>query len=150
MSSQWAAQHITDEGFNKYAFRDRDGLPEWFHNDGSQHSKLQKPMTKAAAEAIKEKMRVYNARPIKKVQEAKARKKFKAAQRLEKMKKQHSVHGNWLSYNQVSLEDAWGLDSSFPFQLHQFKALRTATSNSYGRKILSWGGRAEAHVNAYD
>ena len=45
----------------------------------------------AAASAIKEKVRALNARPIKKVREAHARKKFKAAQRLEKLKKKSAL-----------------------------------------------------------
>ncbi|KAF4341911.1 SPB1-like protein [Fusarium beomiforme] len=83
-----------DDGFNKYAFRDRDGLPDWFVEDESKHDKLQKPISKAAAQAIKEKMRAFNARPIKKVREAKARKKFKAAQKLEKLKKKSELLNN--------------------------------------------------------
>ncbi len=82
---------VIDEGFNKRAFRDRDGLPEWFLDDESKHDKLQRPITKAAAAASKEKTRAYNARPIKKVREAKARKKLKAAQRLEKLKKKSDL-----------------------------------------------------------
>lgn len=83
-----------DDGFNKYAFRDRDGLPDWFNDDEGKHDKLQKPVTKAAAKAIQEKLRAYNARPIKKVREAKARKKFKAAQKLEKLKKKSDMLAN--------------------------------------------------------
>ena len=68
-----------DDGFNKYSFRDVDGLPEWFLDDEGSYSKPHRPTTKAAALAIKEKLRALNARPIKKVREAKGRKKFKAA-----------------------------------------------------------------------
>ena len=82
---------VIDEGFNKYAFRDRDGLPEWFLDDEGRHSKPQKPITAAGAAAIKEKLRALNARPIKKVREAKDRKKFKAAQRLEKLRKKSAL-----------------------------------------------------------
>ncbi|KAI0883244.1 AdoMet-dependent rRNA methyltransferase spb-1 [Annulohypoxylon maeteangense] len=85
---------VVDDGFNKRAFRDRDGLPDWFIDDESRHDKPQKPITKAAAAAIKEKTRALNARPIKKVREAKARKKFKAAQRLEKLKKKSDLLAN--------------------------------------------------------
>ncbi|KAH6626168.1 Spb1 C-terminal domain-containing protein [Chaetomium sp. MPI-SDFR-AT-0129] len=78
---------IIDEGYNKHAFKDRDGLPDWFLDDEGRHDKPHKPITKEAASAIKEKLRAYNARPIKKVAEARARKKFKQAQKLEKLKK---------------------------------------------------------------
>ncbi|KAL6360176.1 hypothetical protein LRP88_05879 [Fusarium phalaenopsidis] len=93
-TGQKTTHDAIDDGFNKYAFRDRDGLPEWFIDDESRHDKLQKPITKAAAQAIKEKMRAFNARPIKKVREAKARKKFKTAQRLEKLKKKSDILNN--------------------------------------------------------
>ncbi|KAF4585439.1 AdoMet-dependent rRNA methyltransferase spb1 [Ophiocordyceps camponoti-floridani] len=83
-----------DDGFNKYSFRDRDGLPEWFLDDESKHDKPVKPITKAAAQAIQEKLRAFNARPIKKVREARARQKFKEAQRLERLKKKSSLLAN--------------------------------------------------------
>ncbi|CAK7243019.1 MAG: AdoMet-dependent rRNA methyltransferase spb1 [Sporothrix thermara] len=84
-------QDVTDELYNRRAFRDKDGLPDWFLDDEAKHDKVQRPITKAAADAIKEKMRAYNARPIKKVREAQARKKFKAAQKLEKLKKKSEM-----------------------------------------------------------
>lgn len=82
---------MIDDGFNRWAFRDRDHLPEWFLDDEHKHDKPLQPITKQAAHAIQEKMRALNARPIKKVQEAKQRKKFKTAQRLEKLKKKSEM-----------------------------------------------------------
>ena len=82
---------LVDDNFNKYTFRDVDGLPEWFLDDEGVHSRPQRPITAAAAAAIKEKLRALNARPIKKVREAKSRKKFKAAQKLEKLKKKSAL-----------------------------------------------------------
>ena len=82
---------VIDEGFNRYAFKDKDGLPDWFLDDEGKHDKPHRPITKAAAAAIKEKLRAYNARPMKKVMEAKARKKLHAAQRLEKLKKKSDL-----------------------------------------------------------
>ncbi|KAL8683765.1 MAG: hypothetical protein Q9186_000251 [Xanthomendoza sp. 1 TL-2023] len=82
---------LVDDTFNKYAFLDRDGLPEWFLDDEGKHSKPHRTIDAAAAAAIKEKMRALNVRPIKKVREAKERKKFKAAQRLEKLRKKSTL-----------------------------------------------------------
>ncbi|KAF2653985.1 Spb1 domain-containing protein [Lophiostoma macrostomum CBS 122681] len=90
-TGQKTRQDLLDDGFNKYSLRDVEGLPDWFLDDENRHSKLQRPITAAAAAAIKEKTRALNARPIKKVREAKARKKFKAAQRLEKLKKKSAM-----------------------------------------------------------
>ncbi|KAK0719800.1 Spb1 C-terminal domain-containing protein [Lasiosphaeris hirsuta] len=86
-SGQKTTHDLIDDGFNKHALKDRDGLPDWFLDDEGKHDRAHKPISKAAADAIKEKLRAYNARPIKKVAEARARKKFKQAQRLEKLKK---------------------------------------------------------------
>ncbi|QIW94642.1 hypothetical protein AMS68_000160 [Peltaster fructicola] len=86
-TGQKTKHDLKDDNFNKYSHRDVDGLPEWFLDDENQHSKLQRPITAEAAKAIKEKTRALNARPIKKVREAKARKTLRAARRLEKLKK---------------------------------------------------------------
>ncbi|KAH8790216.1 AdoMet-dependent rRNA methyltransferase-like protein spb1 [Hyaloscypha finlandica] len=90
-SGEKTTRDLIDEGFNKYAFKDRDGLPEWFLDDEKRHDKPHRPITAAGAAAIKEKLRALNARPIKKVREAKDRKKFKAAQRLEKLRKKSAM-----------------------------------------------------------
>ncbi|KAK6533596.1 AdoMet-dependent rRNA methyltransferase spb1 [Orbilia ellipsospora] len=82
---------LIDDGFNKYSFRSKDGLPDWFLEDEAKHSKPLRPITAAGAAAIKEKLRALNARPIKKVKEAKDRKKFKAHQRLEKLRKKSAM-----------------------------------------------------------
>ncbi|KAL8930578.1 MAG: hypothetical protein Q9208_000448 [Pyrenodesmia sp. 3 TL-2023] len=84
-------QGLIDNGFNRYSFRDRDGLPEWFLDDEGKHSRPQRPIDAAGAAAIKEKLRALNVRPIKKVREAKERKRFKAAQRLERMRKKSTL-----------------------------------------------------------
>lgn len=90
-SGQKSTKDLVDDGFNKYTFRDTDGLPDWFLDDEGKHSKPHRPISAAGAAAIKEKLRALNARPIKKVREAKDRKKFKAAQRLEKLRKKSAL-----------------------------------------------------------
>lgn len=90
-SGEKTTHDVVDDGFNRYSFRDVENLPEWFLDDEGKHSKPQKPISAAAAAAIREKLRAINARPIKKVMEAKGRKKMKAAQRLEKLKRKSAL-----------------------------------------------------------
>ncbi|KAF1945959.1 hypothetical protein EJ02DRAFT_451064, partial [Clathrospora elynae] len=90
-TGQKTKHDLLDDSFNRYSLRDVEGLPDWFLDDEDRHSKMQRPTTAAAASAIKEKLRALNARPIKKVREAHARKKFKAAQRMEKLKKKSAL-----------------------------------------------------------
>lgn len=78
---------LIDEGFTREAFREKGGLPQWFMDDEERHNRVNIPVTKEAINAIREKLKALDARPIKKIAEAKARKKFKANQRLEKAKR---------------------------------------------------------------
>lgn len=80
-------EDLIDAGFSKEAFRDKDGLPEWFLDDEKHHNKPNLPVTKEAMNQLREKLKALDARPIKKVAEAKARKKFKTAQRISKAQK---------------------------------------------------------------
>ncbi|KAK9245044.1 Spb1 C-terminal domain-containing protein [Lipomyces tetrasporus] len=82
---------VIDESYNRYSMRDRDGLPQWFLDDEDRFSKAIRPVTAEAAAAIKAKLRALNARPIKKVEEAKARKKMKAARKLERLRKKSDI-----------------------------------------------------------
>jgi len=81
------ADRLIDDGFNRLSTFNKDGLPTWFLDDESKFYKPNSPITKEAVAALKERQRALDARPIKKVAEAKARKKFKAVQRVEKAKK---------------------------------------------------------------
>lgn len=90
-SGEKRTSDLVDDAFNKFSFRDVDGLPDWFLDDEGEHSKPVRPITAAGAAAIKEKLRALNARPIKKVREAKGRKKFKAAQKLEKLRRKSAL-----------------------------------------------------------
>jgi len=84
---------LINDGFNRYSLNSKEGLPSWFLDDEAKNYKLNIPVTKEAMDALRAKQRALDARPIKKVAEAKARKKFKAAQRIEKaMKKAEGVN----------------------------------------------------------
>ncbi|KAI8917866.1 Spb1 C-terminal domain-containing protein [Powellomyces hirtus] len=77
---------VIDEAYNRYAFNDPE-LPDWFTTDESRHNKPSLPITKEAVTIIRQKQRSLDARPIKKVAEAKFRKQMRTARRLEKMLK---------------------------------------------------------------
>ncbi|KAF9069148.1 Spb1 C-terminal domain-containing protein [Rhodocollybia butyracea] len=84
---------MINDGFNRYSLNAKDGLPSWFLDDEAKHYKPNIPVTKEAISALRAKQRALDARPIKKIAEAKARKKYKASQRLEKaMKKAEGVN----------------------------------------------------------
>lgn len=93
VNRQTTKTQLINDGFNRYSLNSKEGLPLWFLDDESKFYKPNLPITKEAVAALREKQRALDARPIKKVAEAKARKKFKAQQRLEKaMKKAEGVN----------------------------------------------------------
>ncbi|KAN0047930.1 hypothetical protein ACTA71_002319 [Dictyostelium dimigraforme] len=76
-------QDLIDDSFNKYAFNDT-GLPSWFTDDENRHNKPQTPLTKEMVEEIRRKIKEIDDRPIKKIAEAKARKKYRLSKKMEK------------------------------------------------------------------
>lgn len=63
-------------GPSRYSYNEEEGeLPEWFTEEERQHRRRQLPVDKATVEAYRQRWKEINARPIKKVAEAKARKK---------------------------------------------------------------------------
>jgi hypothetical protein len=87
VNRQKTKTQLINDGFNRYSLNSKEGLPTWFLDDESKHYKPNIPITKEAVAALRAKQRSLDARPIKKVAEAKARKKFKAQQRLAKATK---------------------------------------------------------------
>lgn len=84
---------MMDDGFNRYSLNSKEGLPSWFLDEESQYYKPNIPITKEAMDMLRARQRALDARPIKKVAEAKARKKFKAVQKLQKaLKKAEGVN----------------------------------------------------------
>ncbi|KAJ3080078.1 AdoMet-dependent rRNA methyltransferase spb1 [Rhizoclosmatium hyalinum] len=82
---------VIDDAFNRYAFNDPEDLPPWFSQDENRHNKINLPVTKEAMDLMRQKLRAMDARPIKKVAEAKFRQKMRAQNRLEKAKKKASA-----------------------------------------------------------
>ncbi|KAK4258631.1 hypothetical protein QN277_005062 [Acacia crassicarpa] len=80
-------EQMLDDAYNKYMYEKEDGLPKWFEEEERRHRQLIKPVTKEEIDAMKAQFKEINARPAKKVAEAKARKKRVAMRKLEKVRK---------------------------------------------------------------
>lgn len=79
-------EQMIDDAYNKYMYHDV-GLPKWFLEEEKVHRVPEKPVTKEEIAAMKAQFKEINARPAKKVAEAKARKKRAAHRKLEKVRK---------------------------------------------------------------
>ncbi|KAK1414447.1 hypothetical protein QVD17_30191 [Tagetes erecta] len=80
-------EQMLDDAYNKYMFHDDEGLPKWFIDEEKKHMQPIKPITKEEVNAMKAQFREINARPAKKVAQAKARKKRVAMRKMEKIRK---------------------------------------------------------------
>ncbi|XP_064492547.1 pre-rRNA 2'-O-ribose RNA methyltransferase FTSJ3 [Pseudopipra pipra] len=87
-TSRKARRDLIDDSFNRYSYNEEEGeLPEWFTEEEKQHRRKQVPVDRQTVEAYRQRWREINARPIKKVAEAKARKKRRMLKKMEQMKK---------------------------------------------------------------
>lgn len=87
-SSKKAKRDLIDDSFSRYTFNEEEGeLPDWFVQEEKQHRIRQLPIDKKEVEHYRKRWREINARPIKKVAEAKARKKRRMLKKLEQTKK---------------------------------------------------------------
>jgi len=76
---------LINSGFKRDAFfDDKNELPTWFLDDEMRHFREHVPVTKEAVKILRDKMRALDARPIKKIAEAKGRKKLRTLRRIEK------------------------------------------------------------------
>ncbi|CAM9476302.1 unnamed protein product [Ectocarpus sp. 6 AP-2014] len=81
------AKEMADAAYNRFSWNDDADLPDWFVDDEKRHYRPQVPLPPALVEQMKNKFMSLATKPIKKVAEARARKRKRAAQRLTNAKK---------------------------------------------------------------
>eukprot|EP00929_Paragymnodinium_shiwhaense_P049328 TRINITY_DN24887_c0_g1_i1.p1 TRINITY_DN24887_c0_g1~~TRINITY_DN24887_c0_g1_i1.p1 ORF type:complete len:1019 (-),score=393.27 TRINITY_DN24887_c0_g1_i1:157-3213(-) len=86
VSSKKNRMELIDAAYNRWAFDRDETLPDWFTEEEDRHNKPELPITKELMKQFRDKLREINARPIRKVLEAKARKKRRLNKRLEKLR----------------------------------------------------------------
>lgn len=86
VQSKKKREDLIESGYNRWTHND-DNLPDWFLADESKYCQKTLPITKEMVEVYRSKLKEINSRPIKKIAEAKARKKKRALRKLEKARK---------------------------------------------------------------
>lgn len=81
------AKDLVDAAYNRFSWNDDSDLPDWFVDDEKRHYRPQVPLPPALVEQMKSKFMSLATKPIKKVAEARARKRKRATQRLANAKK---------------------------------------------------------------
>ncbi|KAL3934189.1 MAG: hypothetical protein SGARI_003498 [Bacillariaceae sp.] len=94
MLRQSKAKALVDASYNRFAWNDPQGLPEWFVDDENRHYRPQLPIPPALLAKMKEKMAALSTKPIAKVAEARARKNRRAKLKLATAKKKAQAVAN--------------------------------------------------------
>ncbi|ETO17667.1 hypothetical protein RFI_19652 [Reticulomyxa filosa] len=89
MLKKKSRDEIINQSYHRYAFEDdQKNLPSWFVEDEATHYQTNLPVTKEEMREQRLRLKAINARPIKKVAEAKARKKLRALRAWNKIRRQ--------------------------------------------------------------
>lgn len=86
VQSKKKCEDLIESGYNRWTHND-DSLPDWFTQNEAKFCQKRLPVTKEMMEVYRAKLQEINVRPIKKVAEAKARKRKRVLKCLEKARK---------------------------------------------------------------
>lgn len=99
MTKRQSRMELLDGMYNRWAFEDGD-LPDWFKEDDQVARIPDLPLTKELMDEYRRKLKDIQERPIRKVAEAKARKRAKLSNRLESIKRQAAQVAESSEYNE--------------------------------------------------
>mmetsp|Transcript_29122 Transcript_29122/g.90067 ORF Transcript_29122/g.90067 Transcript_29122/m.90067 type:complete len:920 (-) Transcript_29122:19-2778(-) len=88
------AKQLVDASYNRYAWNDPKDLPSWFVDDEKRHYRPQLPIKPQLLAEMKQRFQSLAAKPIKKVAEARARKKTRADAKLKAARKKAEAVAN--------------------------------------------------------
>ncbi|XP_071789831.1 pre-rRNA 2'-O-ribose RNA methyltransferase FTSJ3-like [Asterias amurensis] len=91
-TSKRKRREILEQGYNRFSYGE-ENLPAWFVEEEVKHVKKQLPVTKDMVADYRARLKEVNARPIKKIAEAKARKRQRSLKRMEKLRKKAEAIG---------------------------------------------------------
>eukprot|EP00437_Effrenium_voratum_P057778 CAMPEP_0181534826 /NCGR_PEP_ID=MMETSP1110-20121109/73942_1 /TAXON_ID=174948 /ORGANISM="Symbiodinium sp., Strain CCMP421" /LENGTH=1008 /DNA_ID=CAMNT_0023666191 /DNA_START=94 /DNA_END=3121 /DNA_ORIENTATION=+ len=86
VESKKSRMDLLDAGYNRYTFDPNPALPVWFLDDEDKYNKPEIPISKEQFNQFRQRLAEINRRPIRKVAEARARKKKRMAKKLEKLR----------------------------------------------------------------
>lgn len=121
---------LIDGAWNRFAWHDDENVPDWFIEDDIIHSQPQLPLTKEVAKELRQKFKDIAARPIRKEQEALARKKKKAEKRLDRAKKAAEAVSNESDLSELSKAQTIR------------KIMRKATTSEKKEKVYAVGNKS--------
>ena len=88
------AKSLVDASYNRFAWNDPEGLPDWFLDDETKNYRPQLPIPPELMAKMKAKFMSLATRPIAKVAEARARKNKRASSKLSAAKKKAETLAN--------------------------------------------------------
>jgi len=86
VESKKSRMELMDAAYNRWTFDPNPALPSWFSEEEEKFNKPELPISKELMDQFRAKLREINARPIRKVAEARARKKRRLSKKLEKLR----------------------------------------------------------------
>lgn len=86
VESKKSRMELLDAAYNRWTFEPNLALPQWFTEEEDKFNKPELPISKELMDQFRAKLREINARPIRKVAEARMRKKRRLGKKLEKLR----------------------------------------------------------------
>ncbi|RHY87782.1 hypothetical protein DYB37_006194 [Aphanomyces astaci] len=138
MLKKHKAKEMVDDSYNRYAWNDPTDLPDWFLDDEERHYRPQLTVPKHLMDQMKEKFMDIATKPVKKVAEARARKRRQTLKKVKAAKKKANDIANLPDMS--TREKLKAID----------KAMKTAKTKKESKLyVISRRGRSAANTKGH-